>query len=166
MTEVLRTAVLKGDVRMEIRLATEEDAVGLHAIFAGVPAGERFCLMGRKSRIPPRDTVRKWIEEADAMLVGVVGGEIVGYFEYWAASESLDGDCVELATLVAPQWRRRGVATALIGMARAHALAAGVTDVRVATHVTNRRVQRWAAALGLGPGVLDGNWYEYEASLA
>jgi GNAT superfamily N-acetyltransferase len=70
-------------------------------------------------------------------LVGVVGGEIVGVARY---ARLPGAESADLAVVVADDWQRQGIATALLRALGSGALAAGIRSFTVLLQADNRPV--------------------------
>ena len=108
------------------------DAATLHNRFLGAP--------------PPltEGTLKKLTEidyVADFALVARYRGKGVAVARYMSLPRSEDGDAIaEIAAAVAPDWRRVGLASALVEMLARRALECGITEFTALFLPTNRPV--------------------------
>ena len=88
-----------------------------------------------------------------ALLAMDAAGNSVALARYEGSKGS---DSAEVAIVVEPTWRRRGLASLLLESLEAPAIASGVSDFVAVYQPDNRAIAAVLAALGYGDGVLDG----------
>lgn len=145
----------------DVRLAAPGDSALLLALQARLRSAEH----DRPHRDPHRErpgTARDRLTGALAredveVHLATAGGEVVGLLVLRLAElvALTAGGAVHIEQLwVDPQWRRRGVARALLAGAAATAERLGVEDIACSVPPVGRDVHRFFARLGFGPAVM------------
>jgi GNAT superfamily N-acetyltransferase len=112
------------------------DAETLHARFLGAPPSPTRATLDRLTRL---DYVNRFA------LVARSEGRGVAIARYGTLPPSEDGSVVaDVAVVVRPEWRRLGVATALVELLARRALECGITDFTATFLATNRPVTELA----------------------
>jgi RimJ/RimL family protein N-acetyltransferase len=110
-----------------VRTASVGDLPAVAALYEGLPDIDRYRRFFTGSRSAPAWELRRLAEElphAPVAVVAVAGEVVAGVATYGIHPETSDA---ELGIVVAPRWRRQGVASALIAELAALAAAAGIT---------------------------------------
>ncbi len=108
------------------------DAETLHARFLGAPPSPTKATLDRLTRVDYRNRFA---------LVAFGEGRGVGIARYGTLPPSGDGSVVaDVALVVRPEWRRLGLATALVELLARRALECGITDFTATFLADNRPV--------------------------
>lgn len=119
--------LLEDALAVEVRPLRPEDEAGLIAFFSSIPASDRWWL---REDVGNPAVVRQWVEALDyervLPLLAFVGNEIVADATLHRRGFGARAHLGEVRVVVAPAYRGRGLAYALIGELVEIATAAGL----------------------------------------
>jgi RimJ/RimL family protein N-acetyltransferase len=113
-----KTLKLKDGSSCKIRPLRKDDEKAFHEFFLGVPADERMFI---KHRVTEPEVVREWCRNIDLAknlpLLAVTDGRIIGDTTLHQQLGGWKRHIGRISTLVHPQFRGRGLASALVSEA-------------------------------------------------
>lgn len=113
-----KTLKLKDGSSCKIRPLRKDDEKAFHEFFLGVPADERMFI---KHRVTEPEVVREWCRNIDLAknlpLLAVTDGRIIGDTTLHQQLGGWKRHIGRISTLVHPQFRGRGLASALVNEA-------------------------------------------------
>lgn len=124
---------------VRIRGARPKDARGVVKLLADVAAEGKYLRMEDQTPTPRQlqRRFRRGQEDEHAVLVAVVGREIVGHLDVAREAGNVTRHVASLGMAVAKEWRRRGVGAALIREALDWARRVGVEKLGLAVYPHN-----------------------------
>ncbi|MGH7482312.1 MAG: ribosomal protein S18-alanine N-acetyltransferase [Longimicrobiales bacterium] len=159
--DAARKGIERGDVarRSDAREATPPTGLELRAMRAAdlddVLAIEHVAFAMPWSSITYRNLLRR--RDAELLVAELPGPGVVGYTVCWRVLDE-----AELGNIaVAPAWRGRGVARALLERVIVRAAAKGVRALFLEVRVSNERARRLYAAAGFRQVGMRRNYYAF-----
>jgi ribosomal protein S18 acetylase RimI-like enzyme len=135
----------------EVRPARRSDASSFVGLWRSVVAERRFIRtehVHRSVRYYRRRFFRRTWEDEQATIVAVVRGRVIGHLHVAREDSPVTRHVASLGMVVAPDWRRRGVGSALITEAIRWARSKGVEKLALSVYPDNDPARALYAKFG------------------
>jgi ribosomal protein S18 acetylase RimI-like enzyme len=134
-----------------VRRGTAADADGIATIWQIIAAERTYSAIDEPWTIEQQRSYLRSLSPREAIHVAVSGSvHIVGFqtLDLWAPSINSMRHVAQLGTFLLPEWRRRGVGSALFRVTRAFAQEAGYSKMVIQVRASNTSAQAFYRGLG------------------